>query len=276
MKLPGRICTVVFLVWGVATLASLQGASSPDEQTTPAEDLLRITQFLDGNAERKDMVIINGGSQDGIIDGATFKSYRLSRGAPPAAAVGKPDGFWVETGLLKAFRVEDTYTLASVVKQGTIISKAFFPRFPGIMAGDLIRENRVELTKVQQLTPTLSLTFHDLFEDPKGRPTTYELTARGLKKIKEAASQFTHTRIGTLFVEGHTDLTGPSAQNQVESYQRAMVIKQLLVDKMGFDPSRVVAVGFGETEPRVDDYVPGHRQINRRIVLKAIEDDPLQ
>jgi len=47
-------------------------------------------------------------------------------------------------------------------------------------------------------------------------------------------------------------------------------VRQYLIDELGFDPKRVVAVGYGEAEPADQSLAPGYIEANRRIVLKAI------
>ena len=137
------------------------------------------------------------------------------------------------------------------------------------MAGDFVKEKRVSLRAVSRLLPSAAVPYHGLFADPKGNPSNFELTEAGKNELREAARPFATARVGILFVQGYTDQNGPSEVNQIESYQRALTVRQFLVSELKFDPNRVVAIGMGEQEPVVADYVPGYRRANRRIVLKA-------
>jgi chemotaxis protein MotB len=96
------------------------------------------------------------------------------------------------------------------------------------------------------------------------------LSRQGVKKLREAARVYSNARLSLLMVEGYTDHKGPTAVNQVESYQRAMTVRQFLIDDMGFDPDRVLAIGYGESEQVDGKMAPGFEVANRRIVLKAV------
>ena len=49
-----------------------------------------------------------------------------------------------------------------------------------------------------------------------------------------------------------------------------MTVRQFLVDELGFDPDRVLAVGYGESEQTDGSMAPGSEIANRRIILKAV------
>lgn len=57
------------------------------------------------------------------------------------------------------------------------------------------------------------------------------------------------TRFDVINVEGHTDRIGSAAYNQKLSLQRAEAVRAYLVTDGKFDPSKVAAVGKGETQP---------------------------
>jgi outer membrane protein OmpA-like peptidoglycan-associated protein len=52
-------------------------------------------------------------------------------------------------------------------------------------------------------------------------------------------------------IEGHTDTVGSDAMNQTLSERRAAAVRQYLVQRYGVDPSRLEAVGLGETQPLI-------------------------
>ena len=53
----------------------------------------------------------------------------------------------------------------------------------------------------------------------------------------------------TFIIEGHTDSTGPEEYNLSLSRQRALSVKELLVDNLSI-PAQVLQVrAFGETKP---------------------------
>jgi outer membrane protein OmpA-like peptidoglycan-associated protein len=65
-------------------------------------------------------------------------------------------------------------------------------------------------------------------------------------------------------VQGHTDSTGNPASNQRLSERRAQAIVDKMVE-LGIDPSRLTAVGKGQTEPIADNSTEEGRARNRRV-----------
>ncbi len=80
-------------------------------------------------------------------------------------------------------------------------------------------------------------------------------------------------RYPTLQIEvaGHTDSVGGDAFNQRLSEARARTIVAYLVDRWGIDPSRLVATGYGETQPLVSNDNPTGRTLNRRVEFRVVE-----
>jgi outer membrane protein OmpA-like peptidoglycan-associated protein len=69
-----------------------------------------------------------------------------------------------------------------------------------------------------------------------------------------------------LTVEGHTDSTGTAAFNQKLSEQRAMTVRDYLVQQ-GVDMNSVTAAGLGEGVPIADNSTAAGRQKNRRVEI---------
>lgn len=69
----------------------------------------------------------------------------------------------------------------------------------------------------------------------------------------------------TAVIEGHTDNVGLAEQNLELSQQRAQSVVSYLVDNHKIDPSRLTAVGYGETRPIVDNSTDEGKRMNRRI-----------
>ncbi len=69
-------------------------------------------------------------------------------------------------------------------------------------------------------------------------------------------------------VEGHTDSVGADSYNQVLSQRRAETVRLLLIANFGFDPSKVKAVGYGESRPLADNGNFQGRQRNRRVEIR--------
>jgi len=70
-------------------------------------------------------------------------------------------------------------------------------------------------------------------------------------------------------VGGHTDAWGKSAWNLELSRLRAVAVAKYLISK-GASQSRLVAVGYGETSPLVDNNTPENRAKNRRIEFQVL------
>ncbi|MEZ4698395.1 MAG: OmpA family protein [Rhodothermales bacterium] len=75
---------------------------------------------------------------------------------------------------------------------------------------------------------------------------------------------------GDLIVEGHTDNVGDAAYNKSLSRQRAQAVVDALT-KLGIDPNRLTASGFGEDRPRASNNTPAGRAQNRRIEIKVAD-----
>ncbi|PLX75202.1 MAG: hypothetical protein C0615_08095 [Desulfuromonas sp.] len=73
-----------------------------------------------------------------------------------------------------------------------------------------------------------------------------------------------------LMVEGHTDSTGSAQGNQKLSQHRADTVRWILVRDFGADAKRIIAKGFGETQPIADNDTQTGRAINRRVILKLM------
>ena len=236
-----------------------------DWQSQKEADPFEVIQYVDLEKDES-LVVLDGGTNKGVIKGTKFKTYRISAQKTP----GKSGALWVETGELKAVDVQPEYTVAEVTGQAGQMAKAFFPRFPGVMAGDTAVSQRVALVRKQVLTPERTISYFDLFANPKASPTSFEFTEVGRRNLIAAATEFAKARLGLLMVEAYTDHRGPTNVNQVESYQRALTVRQFLIHELGFDPKRVIAVGYGETEQVDATMAPGYVEANRRIVLKAV------
>ncbi|MFN3613997.1 MAG: OmpA family protein [Rubrimonas sp.] len=69
-------------------------------------------------------------------------------------------------------------------------------------------------------------------------------------------------------VIGHTDSTGSAAYNQQLSERRAQAVANVLISR-GVQRERIVAYGFGETQPIADNNTPQGRAMNRRVEIRV-------
>lgn len=77
-------------------------------------------------------------------------------------------------------------------------------------------------------------------------------------------------KIRKVRIEGHTDSAGADSVNMTLSGARARSVRDYLVQK-GVAAERLVAKGFGETQPIANNGTPEGREANRRVVF-VIED----
>jgi len=66
-------------------------------------------------------------------------------------------------------------------------------------------------------------------------------------------------------VGGHTDSYGGNELNLKLSEDRAEAVKQYFLANMKIDPSRIKAIGYGESKPIAQNEIPEGRAKNRRI-----------
>lgn len=69
----------------------------------------------------------------------------------------------------------------------------------------------------------------------------------------------------TMIIIGHTDDVGNDTYNQKLSERRAESVKQFFVSEFGVTEGRLVAVGYGEKKPLVNETTPEARAKNRRV-----------
>ena len=86
---------------------------------------------------------------------------------------------------------------------------------------------------------------------------------RALADIATSVQQYPNTVVR---VEGHTDSTGSASYNQDLSLNRAESVTSYLAQS-GVSPSRLQAVGYGESRPIATNSTPQGRAQNRRVEI---------
>ncbi|KTG16939.1 MULTISPECIES: OmpA family protein [unclassified Guyparkeria] len=86
---------------------------------------------------------------------------------------------------------------------------------------------------------------------------------RTLNDIAASIQQYPNTVVR---VEGHTDSTGSASYNQDLSVNRAQSVASYLAQS-GVSPSRVQAIGYGESRPIATNSTPQGRAQNRRVEI---------
>jgi outer membrane protein OmpA-like peptidoglycan-associated protein len=83
-----------------------------------------------------------------------------------------------------------------------------------------------------------------------------------LAKVEKAIDVFPRSE---LVIEGHTDSYGGDESNQKLSQDRAEALRQYMINAMRVPTYRLIATGFGETNPVANNETPAGRARNRRI-----------
>ena len=83
-----------------------------------------------------------------------------------------------------------------------------------------------------------------------------------LAKVERAIDVFPRSE---LIIEGHTDSYGSDDMNQTLSQSRAEAVQQYMINAMRIPSYRLIATGFGETNPIANNETASGRAQNRRI-----------
>lgn len=73
-----------------------------------------------------------------------------------------------------------------------------------------------------------------------------------------------------LTISGHTDSQGNKDANLKLSQDRADAIRRYLVEDMHIDGDRVKAIGYGSSQPLVEEHTEADRRLNRRVEFQII------
>lgn len=96
------------------------------------------------------------------------------------------------------------------------------------------------------------------------KPESFEL----LNQVADVIN--THPDLGRVQVEGHTDDKGNDKYNLDLSQARAASVRQYLIGR-GVPEDQLLAVGFGETKPIVENTTEEGRSQNRRVEFNLID-----
>lgn len=92
------------------------------------------------------------------------------------------------------------------------------------------------------------------------------LTAEGQATLQQAAAAMKVNPNAHLRLEGYTDSTGDTSDNQTLSQQRAMTVANFLKGQ-GIDGSRLTGGGFGPSNPTDTNATTTGKADNRRVEL---------
>ncbi len=131
------------------------------------------------------------------------------------------------------------------------------------------RELEKQLADLQatQTDRGLVLTLGDvLFETGKA-----ELMGSALRNIDKVAEFLLQYPDRNVLVEGHTDNVGSDSYNLDLSERRANAVRLALIQR-GVAPERIIARGFGESQPVASNETVSGRQQNRRVEIVILRE----
>ena len=99
-----------------------------------------------------------------------------------------------------------------------------------------------------------------------------DLKSNGLVNINKLAQFLQENPDRKVIVEGYTDSTGAASYNQSLSERRATSVQVALI-KMGVDPARIVAQGYGKEFPVAENSSVSGRAMNRRVEVTISNDN---
>jgi OOP family OmpA-OmpF porin len=72
-------------------------------------------------------------------------------------------------------------------------------------------------------------------------------------------------------LQGHTDSVGMKKYNQKLSEKRAIQVRNVMINRFGASPDRILALGFGEDRPTEENTSRDGRARNRRVVIVGLK-----
>ena len=120
-----------------------------------------------------------------------------------------------------------------------------------------------EAISVQRQGNNLALNFKSDLVFDSGSAVVKGASTADLQQVAKVMNEYPQTRI---LVAGHTDSTGSNESNQRLSERRANAVKNLLVNNR-VSGDRIVAKGYGETQPIASNDTAAGRQQNRRVKI---------
>jgi len=133
-------------------------------------------------------------------------------------------------------------------------------RCPGTLAG-LATDNRGCAARAEQSSVRLEGVTFEL--------NSANLTADAAQTLRQVADALRGEPNLRAEIAGHTDSSGDDAYNQGLSQERASSVLQYLVSQ-GIERERLVARGYGETQPVADNGTAAGRERNRRVEFNVL------
>ncbi|MCS6832561.1 MAG: OmpA family protein [Flammeovirgaceae bacterium] len=110
------------------------------------------------------------------------------------------------------------------------------------------------------------LEVHDIRFDEN----SYQIKNESIPILENIASVIIENNMWKIQIEGHTDSTGSDADNQILSEKRASAVMNKLIE-IGVPQEKLVAIGYGESKPLVEETSEAMKAKNRRVTFRVIQ-----
>lgn len=128
-------------------------------------------------------------------------------------------------------------------------------------------EGRLTFDYTIHIMPPKVYTLDNVFFD-SGKTT---LSKESFKELDELAEYMSKKPSMIIEIAGHTDNVGIRESNLQLSEDRAQAVRAYLIKK-GIAPERVIAKGYGDTQPVESNDSPEGRKENRRTEVRIIKE----
>ena len=125
---------------------------------------------------------------------------------------------------------------------------------------DTLAQRQNFLTSLSQIN-TASVAFE------AGSSSFTQASDAALNQLARLMASNPDTRVR---IEGHTDNTGPESVNLRLSRERAQAVANFLIAR-GISDNRLIAKGYGSTQPIDDNFTDAGRARNRRIEISYLD-----
>lgn len=120
--------------------------------------------------------------------------------------------------------------------------------------------------QLQPMGVGAKIVLNNVFFD-SGKATLRPESFPELNRLANLMSKYINIRVE---ISGHTDSQGSESFNQKLSQRRAQSVVDYMLTR-NVNLSQIVAVGYGELQPRADNNTSSGRQLNRRVEAKILE-----
>ena len=244
----------------------------PTGKTPIAKSIREAGQILENNSQKTTVILINDG-QESCGGDPCAEARRLKQrsnldlkfytiGYSVDDKTRRQLQCIAKAGHGKYFDIEDSFSLGTAVHE--------------IVKEEVTKSFDEDVDGVRNERDNCSSTLEGFSVDKSGCETSYtmpvpfKVASAAIEPelvepaIKQLADYLKANKDKKVQIQGHADSSGTEEFNQTLSEQRAKFVMDQLIN-FGVPPKRLSSVGFGETQPLIDNRSPLGRQQNRRV-----------